>query len=234
MLMHHLGRIAVFCLAIAGATSAAVTRSRAQDLSSPQVTPPAAEVAAALQRRYERIADFTASFTHTYEGGVLRRKPSESGTVFIKKPGKMRWEYTAPQKKLFVSDGRTIYMYFPTDKQVIKNDVPPQDQATNAVSFLMGKGDVGRDFNAKYESGGSDDTYVLRLDPKVRQAEYDWLQVVVDRKTHQIRALTAGDGQGGRSTFAFSNFKENTGLSDKMFQFSIPRGTEVITSGKTP
>jgi outer membrane lipoprotein carrier protein len=214
------------------ATSSA--QAPATPLPSEQLTPPAMEVATALQRKYDTIKDFSASFTQSYEGGVLRRKAVESGVVFIKKPGRMRWEYTSPQKKLFVSDGQTIFMYFPADRQVMKNPVPEDDQATSAVMFLMGRGDVTRDFTVKYGEGGMEDTYVLRLDPRKRQAEYDWLQIVADRKTLQIRSLTAGDAQGGQSTFAFRNFKENPGLADSMFQFHIPRGTEVIASGRLP
>lgn len=221
---------AVFVIAVAAAPGAQAPTPLPPD----QITAPAAEVAAALQRKYDTIKDFSAAFTQIYEGGVLRRKAVEAGTVYIKKPGKMRWEYTTPQKKLFVSDGETLYMYFPADKQVMKNPVPDQEQATSAVLFLMGKGNLTRDFDVRYGEGGTPDTYVLRLDPRIRQAEYDWLQVTVDRQTLQIRSLTAADAQGGRSTFVLTNFKENPGLADKMFQFSIPRGTEVITSGKTP
>jgi outer membrane lipoprotein-sorting protein len=128
-----------------------------------------------------------------------------------------------------------MFMYFPADKQVMKNPVPEQDEATSAILFLLGKGDVIRDFNVRFgESRQDDSIYVLRLDPRVRQAEYDWLQVTADRTTLQIRELSWGDAQGGRNTIALSNFKENVGLADKMFEFTIPRGTEVITSGKIP
>jgi outer membrane lipoprotein carrier protein len=201
-----------------------------QALESRQVIPPATEVAAALQQRLAGMKDFTASFTQTEEGGVLRRKTVENGTVYIKKPGKMRWEYESP-KKLFVSDGRTLYMYFPADRQVMKHPVPQQDEATSALLFLLGKGDVTRDFSVRYADGGTGETYTLRLEPRSRQAEFDWLEITVDRQTLQIRSLTAGTAQGGRSTFTFSNFRENTGPPDKLFQFDIPRGTEVI-SGK--
>lgn len=225
----------VLLVAACGWTStSAVTAVRAQEIRPAEVRPPAADIAAALQRRYDTIKDFTADFTQTYEGGVLRRKESKSGVVYIKKPGMMRWEYEKPQKQLFVSDGKTLYMYFPADKQVMKSRVVGQEEATSAVLFLMGKGDVTRDFSVRYADSTASDVYVLRLDPKQRQQDYDWLQVAVDKETLQIRALTAGDAQGGRSTFTFSNFKENTGLSDKIFQFSIPRGTEVITSDRTP
>ena len=223
----------VAVVVLLGATSAGQTKPPSQ-ISSSQALPPAADVAGALQRRYDAIKDFSASFTQTYEGGVLRRKASESGTVYVKKPGKMRWDYEKPEKKLFISDGRTMFMYFPADKQVMKNPVPEQDEATSAVLFLIGKGDIVRDFTVRWADGAADGPYRLRLDPKTRQAEYDWLEIAAERNSLQIVGLTAGDAQGGQSSFAFTNFKDNAGLPDKMFQFSIPRGTEVITSGKTP
>jgi outer membrane lipoprotein carrier protein len=221
-------------LAMGEPGKAAQTQPKTQPIENADVTPPAADVASALQSRYNNIKDFTASFTQTYEGGVLRRKAVESGTVYIKKPGKMRWDYARPEKKQFISDGQTMFMYFPADKQVMKNPVPEQEEATSAILFLMGKGNVTRDFDVKYTGSPDPAVYALRLDPRTRQAEYDWLEISMDRTSLQIRTLTAGDAQGGRSTFTFSNFKENTGLADKMFQFTIPRGTEVITSGKTP
>jgi outer membrane lipoprotein carrier protein len=234
--MHSFGRFLLTCAgaALLAATGTAQSRPPARDVSSPDVRPPAADVAVALQRKYDSVKDFSASFTQTYEGGVLRRKGSETGTVSVKKPGRMRWDYTSPEKKLFVSNGQTMFLYFPNEKQVMKNDVPSQDQATSAVLFLMGKGNIVRDFNVRWADGGSDTTYRLRLDPKTRQSEYDWLEITADRETLRIVGLTAADAQGGRSSFSFSNFKENTGLADKMFEFTIPRGTEVISSGKTP
>jgi len=228
------GKLSLVVALLLGTLAAAQNRPPAQPVATPDARPPASDVAGALQRKYDAIKDFSASFNQTYEGGVLRRKASESGTVYVKKPGRMRWDYTTPEKKLFVSDGRTMFLYFPADKQVMKNPVPDQDQATSAVLFLMGKGDIVRDFNVRWAEGGTENTYRLRLDPKTRQAEYDWLEVAADRHTLQIVGLTAADAQGGRSSFSFSNFKENVGLADKMFQFSIPRGTEVISSGKTP
>ncbi len=195
-----------------------------------QPMPPAPEVAAALQKKYDHIADFTAEFVHEAEGGLLRKKQIESGTVRVKKPGKMRWDYKSPEPKLFLSDGHRIYLHVPADNQVIISPVPEQDQATTAVLFLVGKGNLTRDFTVTYADGGGPDTYALRLQPKLPERDYDWLQLVVDRRTLQIRTLTAADSQGGRSTFQFSNFKENTGLSDKTFTFKIPRGADVTTN----
>ena len=194
--------------------------------------PPATETARALQEKYDRVKDFTADFTHTYEGGVLKKKTVESGTVEIKKPGRMRWDYTTPEKKLFISDGVKIYSYIPADKQVMVSNMPKDDEATTAVLFLTGKGKLTRDFVVTYAGDAGDaDTWALRLEPRQKQRDYDWLIVVVDRTTLQIRSLAAADQQGGRSTFAFTNYRENAGVPDKAFEFKIPRGVDVITAG---
>jgi outer membrane lipoprotein carrier protein len=195
--------------------------------------PPAQEVAASLQKKYDAIRDFTADFVQETEGGLLRKKQIERGVVQIKKPGKMRWDYKSPETKVFVSDGRRIYLHVPADNQVIVSQVPPEDQATTAVLFLVGKGNLTRDFTVTYADAPTPDTYPLKLQPKTAETDYDWLQIVIDRKTLQIRSLTAADREGGRSTFRFTNFKENVGLADKTFAFKIPRGADVTTNGSS-
>ena len=192
----------------------------------------APEVAAALQAKYDRIRDFSADFTQQYESGVLKRRITERGTVQVKKPGKMRWDYAHPDKKVFVSDGAQIYLWVPADNQVTVSPVPTQDEATTAVLFLVGKGDLARDFKVSFSQKPVKGAHSLRLDPKLPERDYDWLEVVVDEATLQIRSLTAADRQGGQSTFYLSNFKENIGLSDKTFAFTIPRGADVINTGK--
>jgi outer membrane lipoprotein carrier protein len=190
----------------------------------------APELAAALQKKYDGIKDFAADFTHTYEGGVLRKQITERGHLLVKKPGKMRWDYSAPEKKQFVSDGAKMYTYLPQDKQVIVAEVPP-DQAGTPTLFLAGKGSLTRDFTpslADAPAGTAPGSRALKLVPKARQAEYDWLMLVVDPSTLAIRGLVTVDGQGGKSTFSFTNLKENIGLADKEFAFKMPRGVDVI------
>src|SRR5665647_3764053 len=108
---------------------------RAADSTAP-------ELAAALQRKYDGIKDFSADFTHDYEGGVLRKKITERGHLLVKKPGKMRWDYSSPETKQFVSDGVKMYSYIPEDKQVIVAAVPPDQDAPTPTLFLAGKGNV--------------------------------------------------------------------------------------------
>lgn len=196
-----------------------------------QARPQADALAQSLQQRYDRVRDFSADFVHTYRGGALRKQATERGAVSVKKPGRMRWVYVSPEKKTFVSDGVKIYSYIPQDRQVIVSNVPTADEATTAVMFLAGKGDLTRDFTASYGEGGPAGTWALKLRPKRAEREYDMLVLFLDPASLQIRALTTTDTQGGESTFTFTNMKENQGLSDKEFAFRIPRGVDVITDG---
>jgi outer membrane lipoprotein carrier protein len=221
---------------IAAAVAAAVVAS-----THAQAQPSAEALAKSLQQRYDKVRDFSASFVHTYRGGMLRKQATERGVMSVKKPGKMRWDYSAPEKKHFVSDGVKLYSYVPQDRQVIVASIPSEDEATTAVMFLAGKGNMTRDFTASYPEGAAPaaapagtvltGTVALKLVPRRAEQDYDVLILFLDPATLQIRGLTTTDRQGGESTFAFSNLKENQGLSDKEFAFRIPRGVDVITDG---
>jgi outer membrane lipoprotein carrier protein len=196
----------------------------------------AAQLAQALQLKYDSIKDFSADFSHTYQGGVLRKHLTERGHVLIKKPGRMRWEYQTPQKKLFVSDGVKIYSYVPEDNQVIVSSVPEGDRAGAPVLFLAGKGNLTRDFTPEIvdvPAGFPPQTRAIKLVPKAPQSDYDSLILVVDQPSLTLRGIVTNDAQGGQSAISFANLKENVGTPDKVFTFSIPRGAEVITDATT-
>lgn len=210
----------------AAAAAALIVPAGAADL-----TPP--ELAQALQRKYDTIKDFSADFVHVYQGGVLRKQLTEKGRLLVKKPGKMRWTYSAPDEKLFVSDGVKIYSYIPQDKQVIVSSAPPDDRASTPALFLTGKGNLARDFTAtagEVPAGMPAGTRALKFVPKTAQPDYDWLVLAVDSSTLQIRGLVTIDAQGGKSSFSFTNLKENLGLADKEFAFKIPRGVDVVST----
>lgn len=200
-----------------------------------QAAPTPESVAARVQQHYDGVRDFEAVFTQTYEGGVLRTKSNERGSVSIKRPGRMRWTYTQPERKEFISDGSRLYSYIPADKQVIVGPAP-SGQSTTPALFLSGQGDLVRDFTPSFMDlpGAPPGLTGLKLVPRREDPDYEWMAIGVDPSTQQIRYLTAADHQGGRSTFTFTEMKENRGLSDKMFEFRIPRGVDVITNGMPP
>jgi outer membrane lipoprotein carrier protein len=184
-----------------------------------------------LQRKYAAVRDFSSDFVQSYEGGALRKRTTERGTVLVKKPGMMRWRYTAPEEKLFVADGRKMYSWVPADKQVVVRDMPADGEATTPLLFLVGKGDLVRDFVPSFTTvpDAPAESIALKLTPRRRERDYEWLALVVDRDTLTIRMLVAVDGQGGTSTFTFTDLKENVGVPDRSFAFSIPRDADVVT-----
>lgn len=220
-----MGTVRLLLASLALVTSAAVLTAQA-----PQA--PTA-LAAKVQQRYNGIKDFQGDFVQTYEGGVLRTKTTEHGTVAIKRPGRMRFTYTKPERKEFVSDGTRLYTYLVADKQVIVSPAPEPTNGDIPALFLAGQSDLGRDYVASFTPlpGAAPGLVTLKLIPKKPHVDYDSLGIGIDPKTLQIQFLTASDKQGGRSSFSFSNLKENRGLADKDFEFRIPRGVDVVTNG---
>jgi outer membrane lipoprotein carrier protein len=211
------------CLLVIGLSSL-VTVARAEGDA-------ATALATSIQRHYDQVRDFQADFTHTYVGGILRKKTVERGRMAVRKPGRMRWTYTQPEEKLFVSDGNRVYSYVPADKQVYVAEVPPDDQATTPALFLAGKGNILKDFTVAPADvpDAPSGSVALKLTPRRPEREYDWLNLVVDKSSLALRMLVTADSQGGLSTFAFTNLRENTGIADKEFVFVMPRGVDVIT-----
>jgi outer membrane lipoprotein carrier protein len=207
------------------------TLGAATEARQPEGREPAVDVARRLQAHYDAVRDFSADSTQTPPGGARGPRAEERGTVLVKKPGMMRWEYEVPEKKLFVADGVKMYSWVPGDNQVIVSSVPAADRATTPVLFLVGKGNLTRDFVISYADPArvAPTSVALSLVPRNREPDYDSLTLVVDRATLRLQQLIAVDGQGGTSTFRFDNLKENVGVPDKAFSFRIPRGADVVT-----
>lgn len=211
--------------------AAAITVGSVWTLGAQAADPVA--LAAKVQQRYNGIKDIQGDFVQTYEGGVLRTKTTERGMIAIKRPGRMRFIYTKPEKKEFVSDGTRLYAHMVADKQVIVSAAPGPDQGDIPAMFLAGQSDLSRDYTPTFTPlpGAAPGLTTIKLVPKKPSAEYESIGIGIDPKTLQIQFLTAVDTQGGRSSFAFSNLKENQGLADKDFVFRIPRGVDVVTNG---
>jgi outer membrane lipoprotein carrier protein len=209
-----------------GPTAAAAILAALLTASAP---PGGASAAVELVRRIEehsaRVHDLTARFVQTYKSGVLGPAVVERGLVSIKRPGRMRWEYKDPEKKTFVSDGKTFYFYVPADRQVVVRD---QDEERSIPALLLsGKGDILGQFEPGLETG-PDGRERLRLVPRKKTPEIERVFVEADAEG-RVRSIEVADAQGSRSHFALSDIRENVGLPDRLFRFEIPRGVDVVT-----
>ncbi|BCS33873.1 outer-membrane lipoprotein carrier protein [Luteitalea sp. TBR-22] len=186
-------------------------------------------LARSIQAHYQQVKDFTAAFEQSYVGGALKRRTVERGTVAIRKPGRMRWDYEAPEKKLFVADGMRMYFYVPADRQVRVSAMPEAGRVPTPILFLAGRGDLLRDFTVEEVQAPMVGTRALKLRPVRKEPEYETLTLVVDATTFVMRQLIVVDGQGGTSTFSFTNLRENVGVAEGKFRFSMPKGVDVVT-----
>lgn len=196
--------------------------------------PAAAEVVGLLQKEYERTAVIKAKFTQTLSGPTGKR--NASGTVVLKKPGKMRWDYEKPEKKLFVADGTNLWVYEPEDEQAFKQSLS-SSQLPTQVSFLFGRGKLLDDFEVSYLDGqpyGEPSDFVLKLVPKVATAQYRHLVFVVSPTTHLVKETLLFDQQGGTNHIVFSALEQNpkTGADDSRFAFTPPANTKIISPGR--
>lgn len=184
----------------------------------------ALRLARRLDQRHRTLSDLTARFTQTYRSGLLGREVVERGVVQVKRPGRMRWEYRDPDKKTFVSDGKTFYFYVPADRQVIVRD---QAGARGLPTLLLsGQGDIASQFAVALEQGAAG-RHALRLTPREPDPEIDSVRLDLDAR-ERIVGIEVLDVQGNRSRFRFDDIRENVGLSDALFRFEIPRGVEVV------
>lgn len=210
---------------------AALIATVTTSLPSAQTRPGPDALARSLQQEYNRVRDLRASFVQTARGGVLSVRSRGEGTVVVKKPGRMRWDYSKPEKQSIISDGTRLIRYYPDTKEVDIVDIPPGDQAPTAMLFLAGKGDVLRDFRVSNVDSPITGTLALRLDPRRPDPDYEHLIVAFHPTTLQIRGLLTHDRQGGDTTTELSGIQENTGVNDKTFAFTPPRGADVRHAG---
>ncbi|MCI0524834.1 MAG: outer membrane lipoprotein chaperone LolA [Acidobacteria bacterium] len=182
----------------------------------------------ALQTKYNKLSSLAADFTQIYTAPGERTR-RESGRVLLKKPGRMRWDYTSPETKLFVSDGKWVYEYVPADGYATRSSVKESDDLRAPFAFLLGRGNLRRDFKLiefASEAPAKAGNKVLRMIPK-RAADFKELVIEVEPNSLQLSRLSLIESGGARSDFIFSNVQENVATSAAQFTFKAPAGVEV-------
>lgn len=213
-----------------GSAAPATATATAAPAAAPAPASPADEIVAKVQAVYEKTFAFKAAFTQIYTHKVYKRDMKSTGVVYFKKPGLMRMEYTTPEKKVFVADGKFFWMYEPAEDSAIK---APLDDTTlpTSITFLMGKGDLRTEFEAKLLTGhplGAKGAFVLELTPRGSTAHYKKLQLVVSPTTYFVEETLVFDPTGNVNHIVFGKPDLDGGLDPKLFIFDVPPGVKVV------
>ncbi|MEK6813317.1 MAG: outer membrane lipoprotein carrier protein LolA [Nitrospirota bacterium] len=193
--------------------------------------PPLQQVVSRLETVYRETADFSAHFSQEtlLPGGTAAEK--SSGTVAIKKPSKMRWNFSAPISQEIVLDGTHVWIYQPDQKQVVKRrqaDAFPPGSATN---FLAGIGRLREDFDPAFALENRVNQHgniLLRLIPKQKDLTLTRVMLEVDPKSWAVIRVSLHDSARGTTTIRFSRIAMNKGIPDETFRFVPPKGVTVV------
>ena len=217
--------LALLALTLVGGTAALPATALAQ---SPLTLD---DVVRGLEGAYGKMNDLKAEFTQTAFNKSLNQSIPAQGTVYLKKGGKLRWEYSDPTPQEIVSDGKTLWVYTPTLSQV---NVGPAPEALSgpAGSFLSGLGKLREHFAVRFlnpaEPRDKEGNVALDLTPKQSLPTMTRLILSVDPKSWEARRAVIYDQFENTVTMQFSKITVNTGLADKLFTFVAPKGVATV------
>src|SRR6266404_4946292 len=194
--------------------------------SAPQTDLSVDRVAEGVDRHYNNLNSLRAQFTETYRGAGVTR--TESGTLWLRRPGKMRWEYTEPKEKVFVSDGKTAYFYVPGERQARKAPIKDLDDLRSPLRYLLGKTKLKKEFaNLTARAGDRPGTVLIRGVPSGFADRVTEMALEVDPQG-QIQRILIDEADGSQTEFVFSGIQENLAVEDARFRFQPPPGVELI------
>ncbi len=183
----------------------------------------------ALQRRYASVETVSGGFQQTYRAPGIYQ--NESGVFRMKRPGLMRWEYRQPEEKIFIADGREVFLYSPRDRQVTVQPYRASDIHGTPLEFLLGGADIRKAFSVSPESltkPAVEQTAIVRLTPRTSRGEYEYLVLEIDTKTYDLRRIVIREHGGNTSDFLLTNVTVNAKIGKSYFQFKPPKGVEVV------
>ena len=186
-------------------------------------------IAQAVDNRYNHLQTLQAEFIETYRGAGIER--IESGSLWLKKPGKMRWEYRSPKEKLFLSDGKDAWFYLPGDRQVRRSSVKKLDDLRSPLGFLLGKTRLEKELDglsaapdvAPLTPGNT----VLRGVPKTMADRINEVVLEITPDYH-IARIQFEEADESVTEYRFSEQRENAAIADQRFRFSPPPGVEIV------
>jgi len=193
---------------------------------------PIHELAATLDGRYNSIHSWQADFTQIYEAGLSTR--TESGHIFLEKPGKMRWDYQVPQKKVFLVAGDTVWQYTAGDRDATRTSIKNSSDLRTPLRFLLGHTDLNKELADLSYSGLEPihaGDYVIHGRPPEGEAA-GWREVWIEcTSAYEIDRLVIGGLDGSRNDIRFSRVEPNRPLPKGIFNFQVPAGVLVVAGG---
>jgi outer membrane lipoprotein carrier protein len=178
-----------------------------------------------VEQRYNRAKTLQVHFLESYTVQGRARK-SESGQLILRKPGRMRWDYTEPSGKLFVSDGKTVYLYNPEAHRVERAPLKASEDMHAPIAFLLGKLDFEKEFR-DFEIKPDGANYAITAQAKSDKLPYERIQMLVT-PDYEIQRLVIHTQDLSLLTFQLDGEKVNPPVDDALFKFQMPAGATLV------
>lgn len=179
-----------------------------------------------IEQRYNRSKTLQVQFNESYSVQGQARK-SESGELTLRKPGRMRWDYTAPPGKLFLSDGKQVYLYTPEAHRVEKMPLKESEDMRAPLAFLLGKLDFAKEFR-DFEVKPDGANYIVTAKAKTDKLPYEKVEMLVT-PDYQIQRLVVNGQDQSILAFRFAQEKLNPPVDDAQFKFQMPAGATLVS-----
>ncbi|MBC8288432.1 MAG: outer membrane lipoprotein chaperone LolA [Nitrospinae bacterium] len=187
----------------------------------------------AIQSQYEKILTFEADFIQKSYVKMMNQTQSVEGQVQIKKPGRMRWVYGAPDTQILISNEKTLWLYVPDEEQATKVPVESIYSSNTPALFLAGKGKLTQAFNVESVSH-ENQNIIVTLVPKSADQGLARLVLIADKKNYQITGSTVYDKLGNKTEIRFNRIRVNQEIPEEQFQLKTPPGVEILDYTQTP
>ena len=187
----------------------------------------------AVQSNYEKILTFEAEFTQKSYVKMMDETQHANGTVSIKKPGRMKWIYGAPDTQVLISNGKTLWLYVADEEQVTKVPIESIYSSNTPALFLAGEGKLTQTFNVENVILETN-LISITLIPKEDEQSLKRLKLFANKKNYQITGSTVYDKLGNKTEIQFSKIKTNRDIPEKTFQFHAPPDVEVLDYTNNP
>ena len=180
-----------------------------------------------IQKQYDATNTFQAQFTQKSFLRILGQSQKAEGVVYIKKPGKMKWEYNAPDRQVLISNPEGLWLYLPDEQQVTKMQVQSVYSSNTPALFLAGRGQLTQSFSIKKVTE-KDGLYIAELIPRDKLKNLAKMVLLADKNNFQIVGSRVYDNLGNKTEMIFRKIQTNPDLDENIFSFEVPKGVEVI------
>lgn len=181
-----------------------------------------------IESHLQSYQSLQARFEQTYTPVIVSEPSQESGRLYYRQPGLMRWEYSGREKRIYLIKDNILWEYLPEENQLIIYDLSSEEFNQTLLNLLSGQIDLAKDYQISVAESSSSRQTRITLLPHYEESEYRKIEIEIDTQDFLLRTIKFTDWSGNKTDFKFKDIKINRPLKKNLFQLEVPESTEII------